>query len=147
MSSSYPPPSYEDIDRTEEVLRATLPDDYRGFLMSHNGGRPIVGTFDFHTVTRRSNSTVIDRFFSVHPDDDDSVSANFIFFADADRIPRHVAPIARDMAGNLVCLELAGPRFGSVLFWDHELEPSHAGDANLAFVSPSFTQFLSMLYD
>ncbi|HEX4612812.1 MAG TPA: SMI1/KNR4 family protein [Urbifossiella sp.] len=119
-----------------------LPDDYRAFLLAHNGGRPTLPRFTF-TAGGEARETVLEWFLAVHdreyaePDDwyphDWTPAAgpppHFAqplegVWADlrSEKPRAGVLSIGRDPAGNLIGIGHAGKRAGAVWFYDHETE-------------------------
>lgn len=139
----------KDLEKVEELVDADLPDDYRAFLLEHNGGTAVPALFDVVTVEGDETTTVVDRFYSVGagagtPWD---LATNISFYWENERIPEWVVPIAADIAGNLVCLSVSDDDYGQVFFWDHETELEYELDENQAPLAESFSAFLEMLYD
>lgn len=142
-SISFSGATEDQLSALERRIGATLPDDYRQFLIEHNGGRPSPREF-------------------VAVDGDEGSAVHFFFTLDSnapfyqltkkldvyrDRIPRKLLPIACDPFGNLVLLDLGARVRGSVYFWDHEREnpDGEAGWDNMALVASSFGNFISTL--
>jgi hypothetical protein len=153
-ANRFGPLTEERLRRLEEKLKGRLPDDYRAFLLRHNGGRPTLSRFRFEADGGEQESA-LEWFFAVHdlpyeePDEWnmdsgelppyfgqplESVWADF-----RDEKPRAgVLPIARDPGGNLIGLGYAGKRAGAVWWYDQETE-------SFVRLARSFTEFLSGL--
>ena len=86
-----------------------LPDDFRIFLLDHNGGEPETNEF---AIPGLSNASGVNEFLSVNQIREESERYR-------DRFPSGMIPIAFAEGGNLVFLALDS---GQVMFWDHELE-------------------------
>lgn len=141
------PLSKEQIEVVEKRMGIRLPDDYKEFLMQFNGGQPEPATFDFTGVDGCENDSVVNNFLSIHDGKEDNFEIDYFFYTKNKRIPDNVAPIARDPAGNLICICLSGSNRGKIYFWDHELEFEKPGPSNLAYIAKSFSEFFSMLHD
>jgi hypothetical protein len=142
----------ERLVRLESRLKARLPDDYRQFLLHHNGGRPTWPRFTFEGEGEPQES-VLEWFFAVHdepyeededwnPDRREGLPPHFgqpleqVFEDFRSEKPRSgVLPIGRDPCANLICLGYAGKRAGRVFFYDHEI-------GELIPLAASFTAFL-----
>jgi cell wall assembly regulator SMI1 len=127
----------------ERTLGVELPNAYRNFLLTFNGGRP----FPAHFVLSRGGAsqwTKIHFFFGV---DDDTLSCDLLWNYNAykNRLPAGVIPIAGDEFGNRFCLDLRVSRDGPVLFWDHELELHGQERALTGKVADTFTDWLQQL--
>src|SRR5882724_9594565 len=90
--------SMERLAESERRFKVTLPDDYRAFLLTTNGGRPQVRNFAFGENGRRTESA-IGWFFGDCDDEDYGLDSNFEMYGD--RIPPSFLPIAADSFGNL----------------------------------------------
>ena len=99
-----------DIGHFEMGIAARLPDDYRDFLLVHNGGYPRQNGF-------ADGKEVLSFFFGLWQKHAD---LNYELLAHRDFIPPGTIPIAADPFGNLVLLEVTKPNRGRVWFWNHE---------------------------
>jgi hypothetical protein len=74
------------------------------------------------------------------------------FAAEEDCVPRHLLPIIDNAAGDLLCIAIAGDRYGAVFSWHHELY-DYGGERPwlepwelaVAEVGASFSAFLDSL--
>jgi cell wall assembly regulator SMI1 len=128
----------------ESRLKCSLPEDYREFLLQHNGGRPRERAFQFKLRTGVGTDSVVDWFLSIY--DGEFSNLEQVLDTFRDRLPSDVLPIARDPFGNLVLLGLGGKVRGKVYFWDHELEPDGVPNwSNIDLVADSFDRFMAGL--
>lgn len=132
--------SNEELSDFELANKIQLPDDYRQFLLTHNGGQP----------TRKINKipdTVVTYILGMHNGD---YYASLYKHVDmfSNRIPFSAIPIATDAFGNLFLMSIHEENYGQIFFWDHEGEPEiqdgHYVD-NVSFVSDSFSGFVDKL--
>jgi cell wall assembly regulator SMI1 len=127
-----------DVDLFEARIGRRLPDDYREFLLTYNGGRP-----DHHVIREKATGDLgVNLFFGILGQEffDIDAEQETMF----DRIFKHHVSIAIDDCGNRFCLSLGPSDFGSVYFWDHEEEADDDEDPserNLYLVADSFTGF------
>jgi hypothetical protein len=113
----------------ESELGTTLPDEYRAFLLRHNGGVPEQETFD--VPGEDGGERPFHCFFALHdnPWDDSTPEGSQGFPLQAaladfrtDGGPADVLPVGKDWNGSYVCVGLTGADRGRVLYWDHEME-------------------------
>lgn len=138
------PTNEEAIQRLEKIISAKLPDDYRKFLLDHNGGRPkpdgvpvpkhpekILPIMVFHGIAVDVETSCIDWNLEVM----------------RNRLPDKMLPVATSDFGDLYCMDLSDKHYGYVYFWDHNDECGKDCRDNIYFVSNSFTSFLERLTD
>ncbi|MCG7586875.1 SMI1/KNR4 family protein [Photobacterium sp. OFAV2-7] len=145
-SQEYGPVSEGEIGILEGFLGSNFPKDYRCFMLEHNGGTPFPDMFKIPTEGNRGNSFLVDSFYPIHSK---RSTHNLIWYLKeySDRIPNELMAIGQDPGGNQICIAISGKNYGSIYFWDHELEcdgepPSYV---NVYFISSSFTEFLGCL--
>ncbi|MDX2105821.1 MAG: SMI1/KNR4 family protein [Candidatus Melainabacteria bacterium] len=138
----------EQIDNIEKTLKVSFPEDYKRFLLAHNGGTPSPGAFN--CVDGESSSVC--GFHEIGADDHKDILN--VAKIRKDRLPRNFVAIACDGGGNEICIDCEpGQDFGKVYFWEHETEadlsqgetPETAG--NIHLIAPSFTKFLECLHE
>jgi cell wall assembly regulator SMI1 len=126
----------------EAQIGATLPEDYRAFLIAYNGGA--VSRTHFHISEAEGDSTLAS-FYGLH--DGPTWARLDAAFADyRGRIPAWLLPIAADEGGNAICLGLTGEDRGRIYFWDHECEGA-APDIAVTRIAPSFRVFCDHLFE
>ncbi len=143
ISESYPPLSEEDVSQFERELGIDLPDDYRQFLLTHNGGRPEPEVFP---VEGDPDASMVDWFLGIQEGAYEDLRNHLKVFRD--RVPPELLPIARDPGDNLIYIAVLGPNRGRVNFWDHEeeVEEGETPDyRNVSLVAHSFEDFLHSL--
>lgn len=130
------------LEEFERELGIRLPDEYRDFLLAHNGGYPDPDVFTLPAGRRE----MVDRFLGISPGRSDDLRRYRIVYGG--RLPSELLPVAHDSGGNLICLSILGEHRGMVFFWDHENEakegetPSYV---NVDFVARGFAEFVKML--
>src|SRR5687768_4289486 len=92
----------------EGQLGVRLPDDYRSFLLTTNGGTlEDDHTFAFEEDGRASNS-VLGQFYTLASESDlGTLDEGIETYVESRRMPAHFLPIADDAFGNQICLSLA----------------------------------------
>jgi len=135
--------TWQEIELLEQRIKRQLPDDYRQFLVSENGGRPAPTAFE----GPEGDGSVIHFFFTL-----DASSPYYRMHNELDmlhdRIPSDLLPIASDDFGNIILLDLGAKSVGAIYFWDHENE-NMDGDPwwdNISYIAPSFSTFVENLH-
>ncbi|HEX3054293.1 MAG TPA: SMI1/KNR4 family protein, partial [Aggregatilineaceae bacterium] len=121
------------------------PEDYRQFLLQHNGGKPEPDTIDFmeHSTPNSSDITYI---YGIHSGE---------YWARLDwhmntyegRIIDEGLSIAGDSVGNQYVLVIRGHKKGHIFFWNHEEETDTPSFDNMSHIAKSFTEFIEKLYE
>jgi len=138
----------KDINAFEQQHGVSLPQAYRTFLLSTNGGRPQPAYYD--VPGWRFKTTKVSAFNGILPGAYNDLTDNIKMLKG--RVPEGFIPIGSDPGGNEALLCTSGDTRGKVYFWDHENEPP--GDAerledypNIHVVAENFDSFLSSLKD
>ncbi len=147
------PTSEAEIVRFEEHIGHNLSEEYRMFLLEHNGGRPKPDAFTLVMDDTEEENLV----YCLFPMQD--ISLGNVKVEDLRSWPIHCAwqdlqddlanlykkeldepllPIGTDGSSNYFCIVLAGKQKGSILFLEHEM-------AETAFIADSFSGFLGAL--
>ena len=134
------------LEAFEDIVGAKLSNDYREFLIKHNGGKPTPSDFN---ISKKQGDDSIHHFYGLHDGPsysklDDTYETYF------GRIPDSMIPIADDPAGNAICIGIKQKYKGQVLFWDHELEGdllSRILGNNITVLSTTFNEFLDSLFE
>ncbi len=145
------PAPIERLANLETEIGATLPDDYRQFLLSCNGGY-IGGALWYMGPTPDGGSADAGVHSVGGLRDDPSYSLGSYRVCYETRIPRDLLWIMDDPFGNAICLGLRGECRGKIYFWDHEHEPAVGkwdGEVdtaeNVTLIAASFTDFVNGL--
>jgi hypothetical protein len=126
----------------EEQIGVIVPEDYRAFLLTNNGGSVVPADF---RISEAEGESTLASFYGLHNGPEyarlDAAVADY-----HGRIPRWLLPIAADEGGNAICIGLAGSARGRIYFWNHnrEGEPS---DSAVTAVASSFTEFCAGLFE
>jgi hypothetical protein len=136
--------SSEQLNELERQYRISLPEDYKQFLITVNGGRPVERKFSFEENGRHTRAAVA-WFFGDCDNANYGLRPNFKIYKG--RIPDAFFPIATDSFGNLILLSSRSEDRGSVYFWDHEKEDEDAPSSkNTYLVANSFSEFVQKLH-
>jgi hypothetical protein len=136
----------ERLEEFEAKIGSRLPEDYREFLINHNGGKPMPCDF---VVTEKEGSDSLHVIYGIHcgPSYANLEEVNALY---SGRIPRSLITFAEDPFGNAICIGINGDNSGKVFFWDHELESDDEVEPdyeNITLLAESFSEFLSGLYE
>jgi hypothetical protein len=116
----------------EKIEGVTLPSDYREFLKTYNGGRPIPDCFPFGTQP----GSLLDTFFELDEGEGETNDLQTMCDRFHGRIPSTMMPIGCDAGGNIVLLGVHGKHRGRVYFLDY-MNPRPIFE-----IAPSFESFL-----
>jgi SMI1 / KNR4 family (SUKH-1) len=107
------------VTEFEAKLGATLPEDYRAFLLDVNGGQTARShrVFTMRTHKVLEDETVLNSLNSLDdPDDRFNIATRWEWARKW--LPREVIPVGYDGLGGTVVLVITGPRRGQVWFLD-----------------------------
>jgi hypothetical protein len=138
--------SQRSLDAFEQQRSLRLPEDYRRFLLEHNGGDPAPSNVIDFFEGNRPNSSDVQFMFGIH---DGEYWASIEWHLDTlkGRVVEEGLPIAGDSGGNAYVLITRGEREGQVFFWDHERETDPPSYQNMSYVAASFTEFAQKLHE
>lgn len=143
ITGSGPMLSSEKLKALEERLDIALPEQYRDFLLQHNGGTPDLALFE----CAGGGGSFVRSFLGAHEGPHSNFEVKFLALKVTRKaLPDNIVAVAEDGFGNLVCLSLAGADVGSVYFWDHERETETPSYKNMHLIAPSFNEFLAALH-
>jgi hypothetical protein len=137
-----PSVSLEDLQALERRYSIALTEDYAQFLVETNGGQPSLTAFDVPDWPGKRAD--VHYLFELGTG---KYGLEYWIEFLRDDLPEGMIPIAVDLGGNFICLELQDPYRGDVYYWDSS--PDHGlteDDDTLFLVAESFREFLSKLY-
>jgi cell wall assembly regulator SMI1 len=126
-----------EVQRVEQALGATFPEDYRACVKKCHGGRPRDNNFSFVDPKVGRMESCLAVLLSFSEDDIENIVETHRRLQPY--LPTGVIPIADDGGGDFVCLQYATQARPSVVYWHH-------GDRSVTPLSDSFSGFLGMLY-
>jgi hypothetical protein len=146
------PISEEKITAFEKEIDHKLPDDYREFLLKHNGGYPKPRAFDICWSTEEqkeefTNSSLTGWFY--HLDDEETSNLLKSFHMKRKWIPKDTIAIGYDAGGSEILLGTYGENRGKIFYWVNEAaeeESDNPGYENVGFIANSFQEFLDSLH-
>lgn len=98
----------------EKKIRRKLPEEYREFLLKHNGGNPSKDCFEF-----KGEPYFIDYVYGIH-NGPEYLTLQWHIKILKNRIPSSLVPFAGDPGGNLYCIDISDEKKGGIYFWNHE---------------------------
>jgi cell wall assembly regulator SMI1 len=150
------PATESSIRDFESYIGHLLPEDYRSFLLEHNGGSPDPDAFTLNS-SGDDEENVVMCFFPLRDLQLGAVEGEE--FEELRTWPLHCAwddlqndladsyekefenpllPIGTDGSGNYFCIVLAGAEEGAVVFFEHEM-------ADTTLLAKNFSDFLASL--
>ncbi|OJV94841.1 MAG: hypothetical protein BGO39_34035 [Chloroflexi bacterium 54-19] len=140
-SKKFGPASESDVREFESLIKSRLPEDYRAFLLAHNGGEPDPEVF---FINESQGDDILAKFYGLYKEPKYS-SLAWCFETYRGRMPSNIIPIGTDPGGNQVCLSIGGSDYGAIYFWDHEGIGETPPYENLYLLAPNFSAFLDGL--
>lgn len=148
-SNPYGPLKHKDLESFENRIGHRLPEDYRAYLLTHNGGKP--EKFCFRTAENQEEFLNVTNLYSLGsvPQDHDlserwDLAAEFDLKKFTTALGNYIV-FGSATSGGALLLQL---ETGKVQFYDpdHE-EPNNASDLTRKFetVAPNFELFISTL--
>lgn len=144
--------SVQQLDNFEKKIRQKLPEDYRNFMIEHNGGTPSEDlVFDYIDVVVEQENTTDIREFYIFYDSETSNYDDIVFIyktmTNDKIIPAEMLPIGDDSLGNPFGILLSkGNDYGKIYLMNHETENSETGYLAMSKVADSFADFIKKLY-
>ena len=129
--------SESDLSIVESHFNFKFPDQYKNFLLEHNGGIP--GNV-YYLVN--DNGYVINFFLSLFVKELSFEEYFQDYKINTKVLPDRMVPIAEDAFGNAICISVSGEDYGAIFFWDHE-----DSDTEMRQIAISFNDFLNGLVE
>jgi cell wall assembly regulator SMI1 len=146
MKDTKQPLTPADLEAVEQRLGIRLPDDYRAWLLKHNGGRPKPAGFKYKLETGPYTDGVVAWFLGLHDGPHENFERDCRWWKGQHRLPENLFPIADDPFGNLICMSFGGADKGKIYFWDHEEEGPEPSYDNCHLIADSLQEFLEGLH-
>lgn len=110
----------DQIMRFEEKHKIQLPDEYKAFILKHNGG---ILKSNRKFVVSQGKAKVVSYLMKFLPlSERDFPNLDELYNIYANKSPIPLIPIALDPRDNLICIDLSHKGFGKVVFWDIMME-------------------------
>jgi hypothetical protein len=138
----YGPLTEARLKKFEEVLGATLPADYRDFLLRYNGGVP--SPSDFWLVKNEDCRTLFG-VYGLHDKEEENLEE--LRPNGEWGVPVTMLPIGNDGSSNEICVGIGGKDRGKVFFVDcgeHDYDDPNSRQG-ITKIADSFSEFLKKL--
>lgn len=132
--------SLKDLEMFEREHNLNIPDLYRDFLLTYNGGYADPNVF---YISSEEGESVLNVFYGIG-NMYNNLEKKFDFFDEIVEIG--FIPIASDSGGNQICLGVNERFYEKIYFWDHEQEADE-DMGNMYFLAENINEFLDGLYD
>ena len=132
-SNRYGPLEAARLEAFESLIGSRFPEDFRRFLIDHNGGQPASD----HVLDAEGEDSLacLDGTYGLH-DGPEHRRMDSTYATLRDALPAGLIPFGYDPGGNQFCIGIAGDHRGRVYLWDHEAaEPAPLGDSFEGFLS------------
>jgi cell wall assembly regulator SMI1 len=126
----------DQLSSFERDLGARLPNEYRRFLLSHNGARVSPNVIDIEQFDQ--SPVDVQEFFGIGSNDSSDIT--WYLREVPDRIPPGSIPIATDSGGNLFFINLEGSDAGRITYVD-----SFTETPRVYVVADGFDKFIDAL--
>jgi len=131
----------EEITELEVKFNLSLPQDYKDFLLNHNGGSPEIEYSKFY-IERLKEHITLDVLCGIGIEDLDISEWTNIYSGD---IPIHSIIIGHDPGNGILLLVNDGKKNG-IYYYDHAYTFSQSSDEeNTYFITETFTDFIESL--
>ncbi|NRA62979.1 MAG: SMI1/KNR4 family protein [Pseudobacteriovorax sp.] len=137
-----------ELDDLEKKYDFNLPNDYREFMITYNGGRLKPQEFIATYKDGSERPSIVDSFLKVIPKGPCRIESTIINLQILEkRISRDLIPVAETPFGDLICLGVKGKAKEKVYFWNLEENDENSTIEDLGLIANSFQEFIDSLYD
>jgi len=136
------------IETIETNLEISLPKDYVDFILKNDGGKPESNIVKYKDEYSKSCEASVRYFyaFSFNKQQFTNIKYPISTYIKENRIPKGYFPIACDCGGNLFCISTNENDYGSIYFWDHDIEVEEGEKPtmyNMHYICDSFTKLIT----
>ncbi len=146
IQGSLPQLTEQNLSELEQRTNIKLPEQYRNFLLKHNGGIPSPNRFK--TLDGKVES-MISNFLPIAAIEDDNLLEEIQGITQAELIPENLIPIATEPGDDRLVLSVGGSDYGKIYYWAWEEEPKRNHKPSYKYirlVANSFDELLALLY-
>ena len=133
--------SLAEIETFEQTYDIELPEEYKRFLLSTNGGKTVNYKFETKDQTIASYMML---FLPLSLKNENNVEHCFTNYNRTEIIPQDFLPIGLDPMNNLICLSVTSERKGKVYFCGltYFKEQQALRNESIRLIANSFDEFL-----
>jgi hypothetical protein len=144
IQSTLPAVSAEELEAYESAMGVSLPEEYKRFLLSHNGGRPSPQQVD---IPNTEHSVLLFLLYGIKEKRIPGDLAHELQRRRSD-LPAGFIPIGHDPGGSPFLLATTGEHRGRVFFWDRTwFFKDSSATGNTYWIADSFPALLDSLYE
>jgi hypothetical protein len=145
VEESKPPTNFSEIEKFEELVEAKLPEDYKQFLLKHNGGHPITDGFKLiQPINEKNKEAGIAWFYALYDGDGSNIIKEFK--RSRDELPDNLLPIAHGSGGR-TCLGIKGKEYNKVYYWTTNWSFWRGEEYNKLYLAAnSFSEFINGMF-
>ncbi len=132
----------EDIKKFEDKYKIKLPKAYKEFLLTHNGGKPVIRRFKTAEGTMTSSVML---FFPLSEETELNLENYYRKYTQGSIVPSNLMPIGIDPADSLICLKIEGEDKVYFCDMDYFEEDLELKDEYILLVADNFSEFLDSL--
>ncbi|WP_431087467.1 SMI1/KNR4 family protein [Paenibacillus sp. 8b26] len=145
FETSFKPIINQELNAFEETYNLILPDDYKNFLLYHNGGKTVRRRFETKDKTIASSIML---FLPLSKETENNLENFYKKYNLSNIVPPNFIPIGIDPADSLICLSIDGKDQGKVYFCDMDYfeEDNELKQEFIRLISPSFKEFVNSLF-
>ncbi|TDP84793.1 SMI1/KNR4 family protein SUKH-1 [Aquabacterium commune] len=128
-------------------MGCSLPNEYREFLVGHNGGRPVPYWFSYIDESGQEDTDGVSSLYGLGFWVPDYRNLQIVHQRFSGRIPPEILAIGDDPCGNQICIATQGERQGQLFLWNHEDEHTPPTYRNVIFLADTFNHFINGLHE
>lgn len=135
--------TFAQIQRFERVSGFPLPDRYKNYLLSSNGGQP--DNEVCFVLPENGEEVMLGVLFGMSDEDENALSLEAVYSDSKTDIPTGFVPIGEDPGGNKLFLATSVDNSEGIYFWDCLGFLAKRAGKRLFFVARNIDEFLNSL--
>ncbi|HEU4323598.1 MAG TPA: SMI1/KNR4 family protein [Roseiflexaceae bacterium] len=143
MKTKFRPTNQEELKLFEDEFNISLPEKYKNFIITHNGGRPEKGIFQIQSM---DDIGILNWFFGVNVKSNYDLAKHIRDYKEY--LPSGIIPVAEDPGGNFICISVEPENRGAVYYWDQEDDVFKGGEPSYKYlhqIAEDFEDFVNNL--
>ncbi|WP_244131918.1 SMI1/KNR4 family protein [Burkholderia plantarii] len=138
-----PKPDAGQISKFESSIGYSFPDDYRKFLIDHNGGKPSPNGVSLPEIASLKGTALSYLHGFNHGYSDYTLRGVWKKFSK--ELKKNYIPIGGDPAGNYFLMDLSESGNGGIYFWNRDVLEGD-DESEIVKIAGSFSEFLNLLH-